>query len=348
MIVHQFLPTFERGAVGAHALLARAVLRAAGHDSEIFAAEIHPLVEGEGARLLRHYRGGADAIVYQMAIGSVAADAVLARREPVVVNHHNMTPARYFAGWEPVAAQGVAWGLGQLRELAARAALGIAVSHFNEADLIDAGFARTTVVPYLLDPRALDVTPDPSITRTDATTWLFVGRLAPNKAQHDLVKAFAAYRRFHDADARLALVGGGVDSPYGRTLARFVHALGLDDAVSMPGAVSPPQLAAYYRAADVLAVTSEHEGFCVPLVEAMHHRVPIVAYAAAAVPETLAGAGVLLEDKDPCTVAAAVHRVVTDRALRAALVEAGTRRAHDFDVTRTGPAFVDAVTSAAR
>jgi len=241
MIVHQFLPTFERGAVGAHALLARAVLRTAGHDSEIYAAEVHPSVAGEGARLLRQYRGGADTLVYQMAIGSVTADAVLARREPLVVNHHNMTPARYFAGWEPVAAQGVAWGLGQLRELAARAALGVAVSHFNEADLIDAGFARTTVVPYLLDLRSLDVTADPSIARTDATTWLFVGRLAPNKAQHDLVKAFAAYRRFHDPTARLALVGGGVDSAYGRTLDRFVHALGLDDAISMPGAVSPPQ-----------------------------------------------------------------------------------------------------------
>ena len=178
---------------------------------------------------------------------------------------------------------------------------------------------------------------------------MFVGRIAPNKTQHDLVKAFAAYRAFHDASARLTLVGGGVDSAYGNTLQRFVHALGLDDAVSMTGAVSPAQLAAYYTTADVLVVTSEHEGFCVPLIEAMYYELPIVAFGAAAIPETLGtGAGLLLAEKDPFTVAAAVDHVVRDAGLRKQLVATGTARAREFDVARTGPAFVDAVTAVAR
>jgi len=347
MIVNQFVPTLEPGAVGAHSLVARDVLRAAGHTSDIYASEIDPAFADRGAHLLRDARGRADVVVYQMAIGSVVADAVLAREEPIVVNHHNLTPMRYIAGWQPVAAHGVVWGRGQLRELAERARLGIADSSYNEHDLIEAGFTRTTVVPILLDLRTLDVEPAARPERTDAVTWLFVGRLAPNKAQHDIVKAFAAYRRFHNPNARLYLVGGGREDGYARTLERFIHSLGLDDAVTLTGAVSAAELTAYYRAADVFVVCSEHEGFCVPLLEAMHHRVPIVAYASTAVPETLADAGLVLEVKDPCTVAAAVERVVESRTLRDQLVEAGVRRVRDFDLSRTGPAFVEAVTSAA-
>jgi glycosyltransferase involved in cell wall biosynthesis len=346
MIINQFVPVLEPGAVGAHTLVARDVLRAAGHTSDIFTAGIHPEMADRGAYLTRDARGRADVIVYHMAIGSVVADDVLARDEPIVVNHHNLTPMRYITGWQPLAAYAVAWGRNQLRELAERARLGVAVSGYNENDLIEAGFHRTTVVPVLLDLATLDVEPGPDPARTDRVTWLFVGRLAPHKAQHDIVKAFAAYRRFHNAGARLYLVGGGPEDSYAHTLRRFIHGLGLDDAVTVTGGVSPSDLVAYYRAADVFVVCSEHEGFCVPLLEAMHHRVPIVAYASTAIPETLAGAGLLLDVKDPCTVAAAVDRVVVDPTLRAQLVEAGARRVRDFALTRTGPAFVEAVTTA--
>ena len=144
------------------------------------------------------------------------------------------------------------------------------------------------------------------------------------------------------------LVGGGIAEPYGVTLRRFAHALGLDDAVTFAGGVSPDALAAHYAHADVFVMTSEHEGFCVPLIEAMFHRVPIVAFAAAAVPETLGAAGLLLDTKEACTVAAAVDRVVRDDAVRTQLVAAGTSRAPMFDVARTGPAFVAAVTGVAQ
>jgi glycosyltransferase involved in cell wall biosynthesis len=347
VIIHQFVPMLEPGAVGDHALLARAALRAQGHTSEIFTAQIHPASAGAGARLTRDYRGGGDVLVYQMAIGSVVADAVLERDEPLVVNHHNLTPLRYFAGWEPVAAHGVVWGRGQLREFAERGALGIAVSNYNERDLHEAGFARTAVIPVLFDPRRFDCEPDPRVRRSGPTTWLFVGRLAPNKAQHDIVKALAAYRRFHDPGAGLVLVGGGADSAYGRTLRRYVHALDLDDAVTITGAVPEATLAAYYRTADIFVSCSEHEGFCVPLLEAMHHRLPVVAYAAAAIPETLGEAGVALATKDPCTVAAAVERVVRDAALRATLIDRGTARVRVFDPDRSAAQFVAAVTAVA-
>lgn len=350
MIVHQFLPTFELGAVGSHSLLARNLLRAAGHESEIYATEVFAPYDDCGARLIDDYKGHADVIVYQMAIGSTAADAALARHEPIVVNYHNLTPIRNLAGWEPNAATGVMWGRVQLRELALRAALGVAVSTFNENDLVEAGFSHTRVVPFLLDVGALRSAPANGARRDAAspTTWLFVGRIAPNKAQHDLVKAFLAYRQCFDSDARLMLVGGGTDDRYARTLRRFVHALNLDDAVTMTGPVSGDALAAHYRAADLMVVVSDHEGFCVPLIEAMAYGIPVVAYASSAIPETLGNAGLLLSEKDPYVIATAAHRVVTDDQLRAQLVAAGHVRAQHFDVTQTGSKWVDAVTSVAR
>jgi len=344
MIVHQFTPILEPGAVGAHTLAIRDVLRAAGHTSEIFAADVRPAYAGAGARPVKAYRGGADALVYQMAIGSPVADVVLARTEPLIVNHHNLTPLRYLRDWQPVAAHGVVWGRAQLRELAGRAALGIGDSTYNENDLIEAGYTRTAVVPILIDFSRINVAPRE--TRPGGTappTLLFVGRLAPNKAQHDIVKALAAYRQFHDPRARLVLVGGGLDEPYGEALQRFVHALDLDDAVTLTGPVSDAQLAEHYAAADVFVVCSEHEGFCVPLLEAMHHGVPIVAYASTAVPETLGDAGVLLDTKEPCLVAAAAARVVEDDALRARLIARGAERVQTFDIARTGPELVRAI-----
>ncbi len=351
--VHQFVPVFEPGAIGTHAIAARAVLRAAGYDSEIFFTETRPAFESEGGFDVRDYGRRItarpdDRLVYHLAIGSTLAERLQKRAETLIVDYHNLTPLRYFAGWAPVAAGGVAWGRRQLGALAPRTALGIGDSRYNEAELVDAGYARTTVVPILVPPDVLAVPPDAATaTRLRGTaegvTWLFVGRLAPNKAQHDIMKAFAAYRRFHDAKARLLLVGSSSSDTYELALERFADRLGLADAVELAGSVSPEALAAYYASADVFVSCSEHEGFLVPLLEAWHHGVPVVAYSAAAVPETLGDAGLLLDDKDPFTVATAVARVLGDDALRRGLLDAGAARLRQFDITVTGQQFVDAV-----
>jgi glycosyltransferase involved in cell wall biosynthesis len=343
MIVHQFVAMLEPGAVGSHTLVARDVLRAAGHTSEIFTDLVHDACSNEGARPLADYRGDADVIVYQLAIGSPAADVVLARAEPLVLNYHTFTPPEMLEPWDHNAAGGAAWGLAQLAELAPRAALGVAVSEYNRAELDASGCARTTVVPILLRAQP----PAAAHEAPSDTTWLFVGRLAANKAQRDLIKALAAYRRLFDASARLVLVGGGVDSAYGQALARFAEAINVADAVTFTGPVDATQLNHYYDAASVFVVASDHEGFCVPLVEAMRAGVPIVAFGAAAIPETLGDAGLVLDAKDPFTFATAVRRVVNDRPLRAQLESAGNERARSFDVSQVGPRFLAAVTGAA-
>jgi L-malate glycosyltransferase len=234
--------------------------------------------------------------------------------------------------------------------MAERAELGIAVSRFNERELVDAGFARTAVAPVLVDldhmVREVDAAAEARLRDAKSgggADLLFVGRIAPNKAQHDLVKALAVYRRTYDPDARLHLVGASSSEAYSDAVKAYVARLGLEDAVNLTGPVPSGVLAAHYRTADVFVCLSEHEGFCVPLLEAMHNHVPIVAFAAAAVPETVAGAAVLLDDKSPAMVAAAVHRVQTDPVLRDQLVAAGATRLAEFTLPRARERFAEAL-----
>jgi len=354
--IHQFVPSLvPRDAVGTHYLAVQSALRAAGYRSDIYAYEAKDEYKRKAAPF-SSFRGAADAeptwLLYHSSVGSPVADFVRARDEPLIVDYHNITPPEFFTRWEPATAATLLKGRRQLAELEPRTELGIADSAFNARELEDLGVARTAVVPILLDVAALDATPpDPATldrlnsarARGGGADWLFVGRLAPNKAQHDIVKAFAAYRRLHDDRARLHLVGGTSSHQYEQALRDFVDALGLGAVVDLSGPVTHSALMAYYASADVLVVCSDHEGFCVPLLEAMHHRVPVVAYAATAVPETLGDAGLLLDVKDPCTVAAAVDRVVTDTALRAQLVDAGSARLRDFDVDTSRRKLLDAI-----
>jgi glycosyltransferase involved in cell wall biosynthesis len=292
--------------------------------------------------------------VYQLATGSSLAAWLRERPEPTFVNYHNVTPARFFDAWSFETAAGLAAGRTQLEALARSAVAGIAVSLYNEAELVEAGYRTTAVAPVLIDLEELsaqatgDAGADVEAVRGEGLSVLFVGRITPNKAQHDLIKALAVYRRLYDPRARLHLVGGVAAPRYQTALEGFVAALGLEEAVTLTGAVPAGVLAAHYRNADVFVCLSEHEGFCVPLLEAMHHGLPVIAYAAAAVPETLAGAGVLLTDKSPATVAAAIHAVVSNAGVRDALVAAGRTRLEDFTLARTRARYVELFTDLLR
>ncbi|HVE47410.1 MAG TPA: glycosyltransferase [Acidimicrobiales bacterium] len=350
--VHQFIPTFApRDAIGTHALHAQRILRDMGIDSDIYAGGSRGARPGQVHSLRSFARRAARSaegtwLLYQLSTGSAVFDFLMERPEPKLVNYHNITDPSLYRAWEPGVAVELGEGRRQLRELAPRVELGIAVSEFNRADLEEAGYARTTVAPVLVDLEEGRVSPDPATSRALAKAksgggadWLFVGRLAPHKCQHDVVRAFAAYRAAYDPRARLHLVGGTGSHAYRVTLERYLAGLGLAGAVTIAGSVRQSVLAAVYRNADVFVCLSEHEGFCVPIVEAMRERVPVVAFAATAVPETVAGAAVLLPTKDPMTVAAAVSRVLGDEVLRKQLADAGEERASHFTLERAGRRF---------
>jgi glycosyltransferase involved in cell wall biosynthesis len=176
---------------------------------------------------------------------------------------------------------------------------------------------------------------------------LFVGRVVPSKAQHELVKALWTYRRLYDPKARLHLVGGTSSYEYNKAVHDFVEDLGLSEAVRITGEASDAALAAQYEAADVFLSLSVHEGFGVPLVEAMMAGVPIVARNAGAVGQTVGDAALLLQAEDPAYVAAAIHRVCTDDLLRQTLVANGRRRADELQGDAVARQFVDAIATVA-
>jgi glycosyltransferase involved in cell wall biosynthesis len=341
----QFVPTFEPGAVGGHMVELLRLWREERGEAEVFAehqrgddaGRAHPFRD-YGTR--RFPARPDDVLVYQMAIGSAVADFVRDRPEALVLNHHNLTPPELLEQWEPTAAHGVQWGMAQLRELAPRTTLAVAVSHYNAGQLREAGYRDIEVAPVLFDLDAFDRDVEQEALEAltapqEGADWLFVGRLAANKCQHDVVRAFALYRTAFDPAARLHIVGPAPANAYRDALADLVRELDLGGAVSITGGVSSGALGAYYQAADVFVCLSEHEGFCVPLLEAMANRVPIVAFAAAAVPETLGDGGLLLRTKQPAVVAAAVDRVVHDPVVRAGLIEAGAERLRAFSLARS-------------
>jgi L-malate glycosyltransferase len=344
--IHQFIPTFASwDAIGSHASQVQQLVRGLGLRSEIFCQAAH----GQGSAAARPvscfssntpaHRTG---LLYQLSTGSRLAGYLLNRPEPKLVNYHNVTPAELIHPWEPQVAMELDAGRRQLAALAHDTKLAIAVSAYNEAELIQAGYPSTVVAPVMVDVGIFDrFQDDAALAELQAaktkggSDWLFVGRITPNKCQHDVIKAFVAYRRMYDPKARLHLVGTSSSHAYWTALERYIAALGIVDAVHLTGPVPSGVLAAYFGVADVFVCLSEHEGFCVPLLEAMHHRLPIVAFAAAAVPETLHDAGILLHDKGPATVAAAVNRVLSDQALHVGLLAAGERRLSDFSLERT-------------
>lgn len=352
--IHQFLPTFAaRDAIGTHAVHAQRILRGMGLESEIYAEGI----TRAGRRQAHPYRSFGRRpvpdrtwLLYQLSTGSAVADFVRARPEPTLVNYHNVTSPSLFAPWEPHVAVECAEGRRQMQEMAGEVELGVAVSAYNEKELSGAGYRHTAIAPVLVDLEATDTDPDPEVLdrllrdqRGGGADWLFVGRVAPHKCQHDVLRAFAVYRRLYDPKARLHLVGGVGSHAYATMLDKYAAGLGLGSAFHRIGSVTDAALRAYFRAADVFVCLSEHEGFCVPIVEAMRTELPVVAFASTAVPETVDGAALLLEAKDPVTVAAAVHRVITDNALQAQLVAAGVRRAGDFSLAVSSRRFTEVI-----
>jgi len=354
--VDQVIPSIvERDAVSHHTLEAQDVLRSMGFVSEIFARDMGPGLVGRVRPLaeLPREHGGRQWVCYQLSIGSPAAEAVLRHPGPKIVNYHNITPAPLVERWMPFLGEEVRLGREQLAELSAVAELGIGVSRFNADELRAAGYRRTAVAPLMVDFANFDSPADPVAAAALAAAksrggsdWLFVGQMLPHKAHQDVVKGFACYREAFDRAARLHLVGRPSCAAYVEALRRFVVRLGLGDSIEVAGSVSAGELSAEYQAADVLVCCSEHEGFCAPLLEGMRHGVPIVAYSVAAVPETVRDAGVLLDSKEPGLVAAAVHRVLSDRDVRATLVDRGRARFAEFTLEGARASFAAAVETA--
>ena len=355
--IHQVLATLGYGdAIGHEVLGIQRVLRGAGYESEIFVETADRRLES----LTRDYRELIDfshpdnLLIHHFSLGSRASRIAYALPERMALVYHNITPPEYFVGVHRTLARQCFRGRRELRLYAGRCDLALGDSEFNRQDLEALGFPRTAVLPVVPDFSHLDRPPDEFVARQFDDAWtnvLFVGRVIANKKIEDLIRFFHAYHTIHNPRSRLLIVGTHTGfERYFAGLTGLTAALGATHA-HFVGQVSDEELVAYYEIADLFLCASEHEGFCVPLVEAFYKQVPVMAYAATAVPSTMDGAGVLFEDRDPLHVARVVDAVVADPALQDQIVEgqlAAVERLRSKDFGGTLLGFVDQMLSKPR
>ncbi len=326
------IPTLVDGdAVGNDVLGMARVLRRRGHDVLFFAwmSRINEPVKGPDD-LMRTLNRPDDVLIYHHSIGcewAVRAVERLPGRK--AVKYHNVTPPEFFRGNAEVAA-GCAQGIREVARLAKTNAHIWADSEFNARHVreVSPGRAVAELPPFHQADHLFHAEPDHrSAAGLDDwnTNVLLVGRLVPNKNVPLAVMAFAEYRKRFDPQARLIVVGDRPVPEHAHEVERLARNLGQDGHILVTGKVSLGQLKALYLTADVLLVTSTHEGFCVPLVEAMGFRLPVVAVPNAAVPFT-AGDGALYADPDPAKLAEQLHAIVSDGTARDRLITLGHQR----------------------
>lgn len=336
--VHQLVAGFTAGdAISNTALTMRAVLRRWGRASEIFSEPARTMPawrrETSDARQAGKILRPDDVAILHLSIGSAVNDIFGQLRCRKVIVYHNMTPAGYFRGFHEQLARDLDWGRRQTAALAGQAEVALAVSRFNAAELERLGYPRVGVLPLLLDFDRIMTPPDRGLLRRlrdGKLNVVFVGRAVPNKKLEDLLEVFYVLQQAVASSSRLVHAGSFAGLPrYQALLTAQVKAWRLRDALFL-GAVPQREISAVYAAADVFLCVSEHEGFCIPLLESMAHGVPTLAYAAGAVPETMAGAGVLFHQKRWEYVAEIIGMLARDQALRAAVVRRQQARVADY------------------
>ena len=324
--VHQVLATLGYGdAIGHEVLGIQRVLRDAGYESAIYVETADPRLEERTADY-REMVGGIgpeDLLIHHFSIGSRASRTAYALPGRMALIYHNITPPEYFIGVHKDLVKLCFRGRRELTAYIDRCELALGDSEYNRRELEDLGFPRTGVLPVVPDFAHLDVPPDRARVAAFDDAWtniMFVGRVIPNKKFENVIRAFHVYRTRHNPRARLLLVGSY--SGFERYLAMLqglVARLGTPD-VHFLGHVSNEELTALYDTADLFLCASEHEGFCVPLIEAFYKGVPVLAFAATAVPATMDGGGVLYDTTDPGEIARMMEAVLDDQRMEEAVV----------------------------
>lgn len=342
--IHQVLATLGYGdAIGHEVLGIQRVLKHAGFDSEIFVQTADRRLE----EMTRDYgdllevSDPSNILIHHFSIGSRASRIAYAVPDRQILVYHNITPPEFFIDVHEQLAEQCFKGRRELGIYPPRVDLALGDSEFNRQELEALGFNPTGVLPVVPDFSHLDLEPNDLIAREFDDDWvniLFVGRVIPNKRIEDVIRYFHAYQRNFNPRSRLLLVGSyrGYEK-YLSMLHQLVASLGTSN-VCFTGHVTDAELTAYYEIGDLFLCTSAHEGFCVPIVESFYKQVPVVAYAATAVPATMDGAGVLYATQEPLEVATLIDGVLSDDKLYDAIVtkqdEALARlHAKDFDGT---------------
>jgi glycosyltransferase involved in cell wall biosynthesis len=337
--IHQIMPGFLYGdALGNQAQQIRKTLRGWGYRSQVYAQFRDRRLEDPGRDYRRYPGSSDDVVIFHYSIGSPLTQSVRQLSGRVVPYYHNVTPARFLRGYNEPLADLLDQGRRELT-LFRDAPFALAASEYNRQEMLELGFREVEVLPYFITFDVLRESADSTAgqqmaQRYDdgATNLLFVGRLVPNKCQDDLIRSLCAYHHLLDPNSRLLLVGSEANAPgYRLELEAMAAALDLAERVHILGGVGPREgLGGLYQIADLFLCLSEHEGFCIPLLEAMAFDLPVLAYRSTGVPYAMGGAGVLINAKRYDAIAELMDLLVRDQSLRQSVIAGQRRRLHEL------------------
>ncbi|MDA8196596.1 MAG: glycosyltransferase family 4 protein [Actinomycetota bacterium] len=336
-------------AISTHVIELRDGLRSHGIEAVIYADEIKPQIASEARgyrRLIARPYSERRYFLYQLATGSNIYRFIRSRKEPLLAQFHNITPRREFVMWEPGISTSMALGRRQLELLSQRVDLALAISPYNARDLIEADYRKIVLSPPLIRHLPSDGVGSEHREVAVAPTLLFVGRLAPNKAQEDLIRALRAYNDNFSPRAKLMIVGSETVAGYVKYLKELAVVLELDGDVDFISNVDDAELLRLYRTSDLFVSASHHEGFGFPFIEAMRNDLPSVAVSTSAIPETIEDGGITLTDNDPVIMATAWNVLLHDKSLRRAVIENGRKVAEKVSLSENLGANLRALANA--
>lgn len=337
--VHQIVPSLKYGdAIGNEVIEIRYALKKMGYDSEIFAMYIHPDVSKFTRELHEYKKNQNNIVIYHFGVaGFEITEFVKHLPDKKILIYHNITPSHFFKDINDNIFNSCLHGRKELRSLNKFITLALGDSEYNKNELDSFGFINTGVLPIFIDISKYNITPNKEIIEKfdgNYVNLVFVGRISPNKKQEDIIKVFYYYKKICP-DSRLFIIGSyaGMEK-YFIKLQDLVNKLNLSD-VFFTGEISFEELIAYYKLADVFLCMSEHEGFCVPMLEAMYFKIPIIAYNSTAVPYTLAGCGIKVNEKRYDEIAEMINLLINDDMLSKKIIEKQNIRLLDFDMQKT-------------
>ena len=335
-IIHQLVHTLSYGdAISGEVIALQRALRAKGHQSEIFAINVHPKYEGAAQKIVSFPKDFKGEVILHYSLGSplntLYRELTGVKRSLI---YHNLTPATWFEGINPRIVRDIEQGVRELPELCALTDRLISDSAFNAGELKRLGF-NSTVLNLPIDDAKWSIEANSGITSLvqgePGVHVVHVGRLAPNKCIQDIIKSFYFLHRHITRQSRLWLVGIDIDTElYSFGLKRLIHELELQEAISIVGCLADSEVKALYQNASVYMCMSEHEGFCLPLIEAMKFGLPVVAYGSSAIPDTVGRGGVVVYEKRHAEIAELLYEIAQPGELRSRIIAEGHTRAAEL------------------
>lgn len=335
--ITQLVPNFYGGdAISNQAAEMKEIFRSLGFKSEIFASSIDLKLKNKATFYKKYQRFSRpeNLVFYHVSDPSPVTEFFKNLPDRKIIVYHNLTPQKFFRETKlfyPDDREA------EIKNLIPFVEFAFGVSEFNRKELENFGFRRTGVMPFIFNPKKYNLAPDAKIIKKfrggkdGKINLLFVGRIAPNKKIEDLLKIFYFYKTYLNPASRLILVGKIFElfEPYYHQLLQLAQKLGLEDVV-FTSHVSQKELVSYYQVADIFLSASEHEGFGAPFLEAMNFGVPVVAFAAAAVAETLGGAGIIYQEKNFAHLAELIEQIIQDKKLKEKIIRRQNQRLKIF------------------